>query len=265
MSEEKKSLFKRAAEARAAKGLTLESPEADENGEPIIELNLLTKKQLQEIVPTTQRPSITDKLVESINTISQDPIQAENIRENIIKYSKVLYEGQFRINDYINAVKYSSFKLMGYSNEESYARTFPDRYAILRARGASKKDISAYVSMYHKNAVVTKILEKAYIPVWLLNSDYFQQALEVNVTIMKDETVSPKVRVEAANSVMTQLQRPKEATLNVNVNDNSDTSMKEMKDLLVQLAATQRNKIIEGELTPQEVAEMKIINSPEEE
>lgn len=261
MSEKKTSIFARAAMMRASKGDPLESTEEEMEMGPVIELNLLTRKQLQDIVPETQRSAITDQLVDTINTISKDPIQAEAIRENIIKYSKVLYEGQFRIKDFISAVQYVSYKLMNYTNEESYKRTFPDRYEVLRAKGASRKDISSYVSMYHKNAIVTKLLEKAYIPIWLLYQDYFTDALEVNVTIMNDEDVSPKVRVEAANSVMTQLQRPKEATLNLNVSDTSDTSMKEMKDLLVRLAQTQQNKIVGQEISTKEIAAMKIIKS----
>lgn len=68
-----------------------------------------------------------------VNSISSDPQAASTIRENLISYSGVMRDGKFKTEDYVNAVAYVSYKIMGYTNQESYQRTFPSRYQALMA------------------------------------------------------------------------------------------------------------------------------------
>lgn len=100
---------------------------------------------------------------------------AEAIKDNFLSYTQVLSEGKFKTEDYLSAVMYVSFKLMGMTNQDAYARTFPARYRTLLNNGTSAKDISSYVSMYNKGRLVNLILEKSLIPTWVFDAAYLSE------------------------------------------------------------------------------------------
>ena len=121
---------------------------------------MLTRKQVEQALPVNLKSSATQALTDQINALVQDPIVAETIREHFITYAVVLQEGKWGMDAYMNAIQYTTYKMMGYSNQESYQRTFPARYQKFIQDGTSSKDISAYVSQYHKGKLVQAILEQ---------------------------------------------------------------------------------------------------------
>lgn len=213
---------------------------------------------VKQTLPTKLKSIITQELVDSLNNISNDPDHADTIKENFISYAKILQEPHISIQNYINAIKYCSYKIMGESNIDSWIKTFPDKYQSLRARGCSTKDISSHVTSYHKSKTVNLILERAMVPVWLLNQDMFQQALNVQATIMNDEDVSPMHRVAAANSVLTHLKRPEVAAPSINIDMRETSGLNDLKDTLNKLAK-QQLELIEQGVTAKSIAEQKII------
>lgn len=220
----------------------------------------LTLAQVKDAVPPHLRASVSQNIVDTINNVSADPLFAENVRNNFISYAKVMQEGKFKIEDYISAVTYVSYKLMNYNNEEAYARTFPQRYAAFVAKGTSKKDISSYVSSFHKGKLVNLIMEQSLVPTWVLNQDLHQKALNVQAEIMNDTTISPKVRVEAANSLLTHLSKPKETgKFQINIGQTENSGMKEMREMIEKLAATQRGEILEGRAKTVDVASSVLV------
>lgn len=222
---------------------------------------MLTKDEVVKAVPATLKSSITQSLVDTINTVSTDPIAAEHIRNNFISYANVLKDGKFKTTDYINAVTYVSYKLMTYSNEEAYFRTFPQRHADLLARGVSKKDISAYVAAYHRGKLVNLIMEQSLVPVWVLNQDMRQKALNVQMDLMMNAT-SEKVRTDAANSLLTHLKEPEKGSLSLNVNIEDNSGMNELKNTLAQLAQQQK-ELIESGVSAKVIAASPIIEHEE--
>lgn len=206
---------------------------------------MLTKEEVVKAVPATLKSSISQTLVDTINNVTSDPLIAEQIRNNFVSYANVLKDGKFKTQDYLNAVTYVSYKLMGYSNEDSYYRTFPQRHADLLAKGTSKKDISAYVSAYHKGKLVNLIMEQSLVPTWVLNQDMYQKALNVQADLMLNAT-SEKVRTDAANSILTHLKKPEANGLQVNLNMQDNSGMNELKNTLSELAAQQRAIIQQG-------------------
>ena len=117
----------------------------------------ITKELVARALPGNLKSAATDQLADMINQISADPLIAEQIRENFLSYASVLKDGKFKVEDYLNAVAYCSYKLMGDSNQDAYFKTFPQRYANLVAAGRTPKEISAYVSAYAKGQLVNKI------------------------------------------------------------------------------------------------------------
>lgn len=219
----------------------------------------LTVAQVVAAVPTQLKASISQQLVDTLNNIAIDPIFAENIRENFLSYSAILKEGKFKTEDYISAVAYVSYKLMGYNNEEAYSRTFVTRYQNLIASGKSKKDISAYVSGYHKNKLVNLILEQALVPSWVLNQDMHQKALNVQYELMTSAT-SEKVRTDAANSILTHLKKPETNKFQISLGEVENAGMAEMRNALTGLAQAQKKMIESGQMKTIDVAATKLIS-----
>lgn len=210
----------------------------------------LTKKDIVAALPPQFKSSVTDQLVDMVNNVTQDQVLAENIRNNFITYAGVMKDGKFKTQDYLNAVQYVTYKHMGYSNKDAYFKTFPKRQAELVARGTSEKDISAYASAYHRGKLVNLIMEQSLIPVWIVNQDLFQRALNTQAELM-DTAQSELVRTQAANSILTHLSKPKDAVTNINLDLRENSGLSELKNTLTQLAEAQIEAIQSG--TPTKV------------
>lgn len=209
----------------------------------------MTIEDVKRAVPAHLRASVTQSMVDTLNSISNDPVVAENIRGNFLSYTAVLKEGKFKTEDYIHAVSYVSFKLMGHTNEEAYARTFPQRYANLVAKGTSKKDISSYVSAFHRGKLVNLIMEQSLVPSWVLNQDLHQKALNRLADLMINAR-SEKVQADSAIGLLNALKKPEtKGGFQINLNQAESSGMKEMKDMLGQLAQQQRDLIEKGAKT----------------
>ena len=206
---------------------------------------MLTIPDVARALPGSMRSAANQQLVDTLNNISQDPELAQNMRDNFISYSAVLKDGKFKMDDYISAVMYVSFKLMGYSNQEAYSRTFPQRHSNMIATGKSAKDISAYVAAYSKGKLVNLIMEQTLVPSWVLNQDLYQKALNVQADLMVN-AVSEKVRTDAANSILTHLKKPEATGLDIKLTMEDNSGMSELKDTLTQLAQQQREMIENG-------------------
>ena len=219
----------------------------------------ISKELVIKAVPPNLKNAVSDDLVDRLNAITSDQILAEEVRNNFISYASVLREGKFKLEDYLNAVTYVSHRLNGDTQHDAYFKTFPSRYQNLMALGKTPKEISNYVAMFNKGKLVQKIQEQTLTPAWVMNQDMFQAALNTNYQIMMDDDVSPKVRVEAANSLLTHLQKPKEVTPAVNIDLRESSGLTELKKALGQLA-TQLQQLIEQGGSTKDVAAQRIID-----
>lgn len=206
----------------------------------------LTLEQVQASVPAHLKTAITQPFVDQINSIVSDPIFAGEVRQNFISYTAVMKEGKFKLEDYLHAVVYVSYKLMGYTNQDAYAKTFPDRMTDLMAAGRTNKDISAYVAAYNKGKLVNLIYEQTMVPVWVLNQSLFQKAINVQAEIMLDDTVSAKVRSDAADSLMTHLKKPEAKEFQISMETKDNSGITDLKNALRELAEEQRSAIQSG-------------------
>jgi hypothetical protein len=220
---------------------------------------MLTKEQVERSLPANLKSAATQPLTDLLNNIAADPLVAEQVRNNFVSYTSVLKEGKFKAEDYVHAVAYVSYKLMGYTNQDAYFKTFPNRHASLLAKGTSAKDISAYVSAYHRGKLVNLIMEQSLVPTWVLNQDLYQRALNTQADLMVNAS-SDMVRQQAANSILLHLTKPKDAVnvqLNLDVKESS--GMNEMKEALAQMAKQQQQLIAAG-MTAKEIASSTIID-----
>ena len=220
----------------------------------------ITKELVARALPGNLKSVATDQLADMINQISTDPLIAEQIRDNFLSYTSVLKDGKFKVEDYLNAVAYCSYKLMGDSNQDAYFKTFPQRYANLVAAGRTPKEISSYVAAYAKGQLVNKIMEQTLVPSWVLNQHMYQAALNTQFKIMTDEDVSPKVRSDAADSLLTHLTKPKEAGPLINIDMGETSGMNELKDALSRMAQQQQTLINAG-VSTKEIAAQDIVDA----
>lgn len=224
---------------------------------------MVTVDELQLALPASLKKAASQELADMINNATNDPEMARSIRENFISYTGVLKDGRFKTEDYLNAVTYVSYKLMGDVNRDAWAKTFPQRYARLKAQGVAEKDIAAHVTAYNRGQLVNKILEQSLVPTWVLNQDLYQDALNVQAMLMRSSP-SDKVRSDAANSILTHLKKP-EGKIEVDLNVKDSSGMNELKQTLADLASTQRT-LIENGVGIKTVADSKLIQvDPEEE
>ena len=220
----------------------------------------ITKELVARALPGNLKSAATDQLADMINQISADPLIAEQIRDYFLSYTSVLKDGKFKVEDYLNAVAYCSYKLMGDSNQDAYFKTFPQRYANLVAAGRTPKEISSYVAAYAKGQLVNKIMEQTLVPSWVLNQHMYQAALNTQFKIMTDEDVSPKVRSDAADSLLTHLTKPKEAGPLINIDMGETSGMNELKDALSRMAQQQQTLINAG-VSTKEIAAQDIVDA----
>lgn len=218
---------------------------------------MLTVEEVKNAVPAQLRGAIGQDLVDRLNQVSADPEAAAAIRETFIGFTTVLKEGKFKLDDYLNASAFVSYRMMGFNNQEAYARTFPQRYQGLVARGASPKDISAYVSIYARGKLVNLILEQAMIPVWVMNQDAFQKAVLKQVELMNTAR-SEMVQMQAANSILTHVKPPEKRQIDLTVTTPEASGLNDLRNMLGEIARRQI-ELIESGATTREIAHQKLI------
>ena len=94
-------------------------------------MTLLTTEQFKQVVPSQFKACVSQELIDQINQTLADPDMYETYRDNLLGYAHVMKEGKFKMEDYINAIKYCSHKIMGASNIDAYVKTFPDKYQAM--------------------------------------------------------------------------------------------------------------------------------------
>ena len=167
-------------------------------------------------------------------------------------------DGKFKVTQYIDAVRYVSFKLMGCTNIEAYTKTFPDKYQRFVQQGVSAKDIASYVTAYNKSKLVNLIFEQTLIPTHVLNQDLYQRALNVQADLMINAK-SEKVRCDAANSLLTQLKAPEVKKVELDIGVKEDSSIAALRATTLELARQQRLMVESGAMNAQEIAHGRLI------
>jgi hypothetical protein len=219
----------------------------------------LTVDQVARALPPNLKGAATQQLVDQLNNLQLDPEHAEEVRNNFLSYTKVLQDGRFKTQDYLNAVKYVSFKLMGYSNQDAYCRTFPQRHADLIARGADPQEVSAYVSMYAKGKLPNLIMEQSLVPSWVLNQDLHQRGINQLAHEMVTAN-SAHARIMAATALVQATAKPKEAGPLVSIDLRENSGVNELRETMKELVNKQLEMIENGTSTTKDIAGQKMID-----
>ena len=218
----------------------------------------LTVDQFRQALPDKVKKSVSQELIDQINTTLAEPELFEAYRDNLLSYSKVMADGRFKVDQYISAVKYVSHKLMGSTNIDAYSKTFPDKIQRFVTQGVASKDIASYVTAYNKSKLVNLIFEQTLIPTYVLNQDLFQRALNVQADLMTNAN-SEKVRCDAANSLLSHLKMPETQKVELDISVKEDSAIAALRETTLALARQQRMMLEAGAMNAQEVAHSRLI------
>lgn len=219
----------------------------------------LTKEQFTRVLPKKCKNALTQEMMDNINGLLVDQQLRENFRENLLSYTNVLQDGKFKLQNYVDAVRFVSYRLLGSSQLEAYTKTFPDRFQRMVNEGMNSDQMHKFSSAYNKNLLVCKIFEQTLIPTHILNADLYQKAINVQAELMVDPDVSPKVRSDAANSLLTHLKMPETTKVELDVNVKQDKSIDELRQTTLELVKQQRLMLESGAMNVKEVAHSKLL------
>ena len=205
-----------------------------------------TLEEVKKFMPKGFKGAVSQNCVDMLNNLDDDPNIAEEIRERFISYSNILNQGRYKLSSYISAVKFVSLKLIDYTDKDAYIKTFPDRYKDMVAKGYSNDDIAKVIHIYRKGQLVVDLMTQVQIPSWVLNQDKVQVAINTLAEICVSSK-SDRARVQAADSLLTHLQRPEEAApalqINTQVNING---IEDLKNSLSELVVAQKDSLNKG-------------------
>ncbi len=217
----------------------------------------VTLDQLRGCVPLNIRKNLKQGMVDLINSSCDDTEERDRFRENVLTWADVLGRGKWKFKDYICAVRYVSHKLMGDGNTIAYAKVFPNRYQRMVNKGYDSKKISAHTTMYNKTDLVSKIVERTLQPIWVLNSDILQEAINTQAELMRSAK-SETVRHKAAANLIENLKKPESIEVELNVGVSNDT-VEDLRAVTRALATQQKLMIEQKQVTAFDVAGSDII------
>lgn len=232
------------------------------------EPELLSVEGLQKIYPRKVNRETLEECVKMMNEsiVGMDSVMREHYRDNLVGVIDVIKEGErIKFADYVKAVKFCSFKMAGYTDTRAYSLTFPERIERMAREGISNANLYVYANSYAKNKVVVEIMAKLMVPTHIMYQDYFHMAVKTQVEIMTDNKVSPKVRSDAANSLMTHLKQPeiKQAELSINTNDSG--IINQLSEALNNLSKGHKELLSQGRTTLKDISEAVIIEVEKDE
>lgn len=216
----------------------------------------LTLDVLRDIAPKKSRSNITQALVDKINGWDDDPKLLGAYKENVLTYMSVMRSGKYRISEYMNAVRFVSYKLIGHNDVDAYAITFPERYQRLIDSGDSRSKIGAYVSIYNKGELVVKIMEQTIVPSHVLNAPLHQEALNIAMKIAVKGR-SEVARVQACNTILANTKPPETTKIELDLGIKESDAVLDLKASLADIASIQLDSISKGQVSVKELGALK--------
>jgi hypothetical protein len=220
-------------------------------------MTVLTVEQFTSALPAKVKKSVNQELIDQINATLSEPELYEAYRDNLVSYTSVMADGKFKVENYIEAVKYVSHKLMGCSNIDAYIKTFPAKYQNFVNSGVSSKDIASYVTAYNKGKLVNLIFAQTMVPFHVLNQDLYQKALNVQAELMVSAN-SEKVRSDAANSLLTHLKPPEALKIEMEIGVKEDSAISQLRATTLELSRQQRLMIEGGMQNAEQTAHSRL-------
>ena len=213
---------------------------------------------VKKLLPRGHRSMITQEFLDTIENSVSNTLVAEAFKDNFITYLNVLSSGKYKMESYINAIKFVSFKLMNYSDIDAYAGTFPQKFQHLKDEG--QEQIAAYVSMFANGKLVKQIYEQTVIPTYVLNAPLHQETINVLADMIRDPTVRGMTKVKACETILSYTKRPEVAKGELSINIEQGDTINELREVVEQLAETHKILLEKKNVKLKEVASTRIVD-----
>ena len=219
-------------------------------------------EQLKQVYPIRVTPEVLNQCADIINSMSKDMdfVIGKQFRDNCLTYIDCI-KGERRgstFEDYANAVKFATFKFAGNTDIRAYSLTFPDRVQRMADEGLPTSYLYSYSQSFARNKCVVDVMAKMIVPTHIMYQDIFHQAVKTQAEIMMDNSVSPKVRSDAANSLMTHLKTPEIKQTEIKIDTNNNGAITQLAEALNAISGKQRDLILAGEYSIKDVSEAEI-------
>ena len=206
----------------------------------------MTEQEFKRCLPAALKGSMDDSVREQFNKCLEDPYTRDIMGQNLIGYTSVLQQGKFKLSSYISAVRYCTYKSMGDTNIMAYKKTFPERFTEFEDRDLPMNQINSYVTAYNKSKLVSLVYQALAIPTSILNQDVFQEAINVQRSLMLDPKVSPMVRCQSAKALMDCLKPEEVKQMELSVSVKESDTVEELRKTTNELAKAQLKALQNG-------------------
>lgn len=229
----------------------------------------LFKKSIIRELPERMKKSLTEEFLDDMFNIQEDGLFLDALRENFLTYTNILIAGKYSLEEYSNAIRFITHKLMGYSDVDSYIKTFPERYERICSANEelSEKEIrgkvSSYASMFKSSKIVTGILEQTIIPSWILYAPVYNKAIEELVKVVSTAR-SEIAKVNACGLLLQHTKPPEVKKLQLDIGVQTSNSIEQLKQTVSEFAKMQLEQIKAG-TSVKEIAEKEIVEIMAEE
>lgn len=224
---------------------------------------------LREKMPVRKRGINPDEeTIELLRRGVDDENMWSVLEENFITYMNVFSSGKYSAEEYINAVKYVSFKLMGYTNNDAYKMVFPERYKRIyekskKAKCSADEYVGGFVAAYNKGQLVTKIMEQSLIPSYILNAPLHQKAINTLAEVISDPHVKSMAKVKACEVLLDYTKPPETIRHELNLSDSGIDVVSKLKEAMDGLADTLDKSLNKDVITLKQVAEGEFVQGEE--
>ena len=212
---------------------------------------------VKKLLPKSHTTLLTQDFLDRIEASVSDSIIAEQFKENFVTYANVLRGGKYSMEDYVNAIKYISFKLLGYTNKDAYISTFPERYAKLVK---NNQHVDAFVQAYNRGKIVNQIYEQTMVPTYILNAPLHQEALSELAKMIRDPNVRGMTKVKACETILNYTKPPEVAKAEITIGMEQQDTISELREVTEGLASLLQQSITDGNWSLKEIAEKPIID-----
>jgi hypothetical protein len=206
----------------------------------------MTEQEFKRCLPAALKGSMDDSVREQFNKCLEDPYTRDIMGQNLIGYTSVLQQGKFKLSSYISAVRYCTYKSMCDTNIMAYKKTFPERFTEFEDKDLPMNQINSYVTAYNKSKLVSLVYQALAIPTSILNQDVFQEAINVQRSLMLDPKVSPMVRCQSAKALMDCLKPEEVKQMELSVSVKESDTVEELRKTTNELAKAQLKALQNG-------------------
>lgn len=251
----------------------------DEHKDPVIyeeimqepELELLSISYMDTILGRKAKGISLDvkkRVVEEVNGIlKQMHISEGDYYRHLFASSVDSFLGsnsKVTLEQYAKACLFVTYRACGDTKIKAYAKTFPNRIKAMEAKGQNLAYLDRYANAYSKTKAVIDVQAKTLIPAHILLYELHYQAFKVAADIMVDNKVSAKVRLDAANVIITHTKAPETKQHSIDLNIKETGAITELKDALNKIAQVQHTQIHEGVCDIEDVIAQKIYTEEDE-